>query len=200
MKSRPVAAVLALTLAGALLVGCGQPSSPAPTWKEVAVAEVEADAQVQIAKAEAAREELLHDMFELFGRVLGGETEQPHLEICGPEAKAIAQRVSADKGVKIGRTSWRLRNPDNVPPTWAETYVADQVEDARYVRHDDGRLAALFPIRMQTSCVTCHGDAATMDEGIKALLAESYPEDQATGFVYPGLRGYVWVEVPAGNS
>lgn len=197
MPSLATSSLVVLTAIGMLLGGCGKSETPTATWQAIGVADVGESAQAQVARAEAARQELLHDMFALFEKVMGGDADAPSLEVCGPEAKAIATRVAADKNVRIGRTSWRLRNPSNVPPAWAATYVADQVEDEVYVRHNDGRVAALFPIRMQTTCTTCHGDAETMDEDIKALLAEHYPEDEATGFPYPGLRGYIWVEVPA---
>ena len=36
----------------------------------------------------------------------------------------IAAGVAEERGVGIGRTSHRLRNPDNVPPPWAEDLVA----------------------------------------------------------------------------
>ena len=197
---RHAAVPVVLALLGLCLGACGEkPPAAAATWETIGVGDVDAAAQTQIAKAGAAREELLHDMFQLFAQVFGGAEGAPSLEICGPEAKAIAQRVANDKGVRIGRTSFRLRNPENVPPPWAVSYVADKVEEEVYVRHPDGRVAALFPIRMQTTCTTCHGDPDAIDAEIKALLAKHYPEDEATGFPYPGLRGYIWVEVPAAN-
>ncbi len=196
MPSRVTLSLVALTATLLLLGACGKSETSTGTWETIGVADVGEAGQAQVARAEAARQELLHDMFALFEKVMGSDADAPSLEVCGPEAKAIATRVAADKRVRIGRTSWRLRNPDNVPPSWAVPYVTDQVEDDVYVRHADGRVAALFPIRMQTTCTTCHGDAETMDDDIKALLAEHYPEDEATGFPYPGLRGYIWVEVP----
>src|SRR5919206_5275922 len=42
-----------------------------------------------------------------------------------PDANARACDGAADvPGVEVGRTSARLRNPDNAPPAWARTYVA----------------------------------------------------------------------------
>lgn len=198
MQSRHVTSMLTVALVGFLLVACGQKEVSTPAWKVIGIADVDESAQAQVGRAEAARQALLHDMFDLFGKVFS-EEETPNLEICGPEAKAIAMKVAGEKGVKIGRTSFRLRNKANVPPAWAEAYVADKVEEKIYVQNADGRIAALFPLRMQSNCETCHGDPATMDEAVKDLLAEHYPDDEATGFSSPGLRGYLWVEVPATN-
>ena len=196
MRIQVTATLVAIAMTGLLLVACGKPEAEAPTWQEIGIADVEEGARAQIGKADAAREALIHDMFELLGKVLT-EEETPRLEICGPEAEAVAKKVAADKAVKIGRTSFRLRNAKNVPPEWATTYVADRVEDEKYLRHADGRVAALFPLRMQKSCVTCHGDLAEIDEDVKALIAQNYPDDKAVDFPYTGLRGYIWVEVPA---
>lgn len=178
------------------LSACGKPANGPATWEVVGVGDLDAGAQAQVARAESARQALLHDMFELFAKVMGGNDAEPDLALCGPEAKAIAERVAADQKVQVGRTSFRLRNPANAPPEWAAPFVADEVEEEVYVRHADGRVGALFPIRMQTTCTVCHGEPDRMDEGVKALLAQHYPDDRATGFAYPGLRGYVWVMVP----
>ena len=67
------------------------------------------------------------------------------IEICATRAPAIAAEVAAEHGVRIGRTSWKLRNPANTPPVWAEPLVDERPEEPRLVADRAGRLGALTP-------------------------------------------------------
>ncbi len=120
------------------------------------------------------------------------------IDACRVKAPEIAANLSTD-GVRMGRSSHRLRNPANAGPEWIEATLARYVEDSRArepvpVELDDERLGYIEPIVMQPMCLTCHGDslAAPVAEAINEL----YPEDQATGFEVGELRGIFWVEFP----
>ena len=102
-------------------------------------------------------------------------------------------------GVKVGRTSHKLRNADNVGPEWAAAYVNDLVEDPTYLVGPNGELGALLPIKLKAECGMCHGPAEEIDESIMAAITEAYPDDQAVGFVEGDLRGWFWVEAPPGE-
>ena len=121
------------------------------------------------------------------------------IEVCNSQAPAIARAVATEYGVRIGRTSYRLRNPANVPPPWAEELVERRVEQPTWLAGPGGRLAGLLPIRLKPECGMCHGPMEEIDPEVRAALAERYPHDAATGF-HPGdLRGWFWVEAkPAG--
>jgi hypothetical protein len=98
--------------------------------------------------------------------------------------------------VAIGRTSWRLRNQNNLPPAWANELVAERLAEPAYLVGPDGQLGALLPIRLAKNCETCHGPSGQIGPEIRQVLAEHYPADQATGFVEGELRGWFWVEIP----
>ena len=117
------------------------------------------------------------------------------IEVCSQIAPAIARRVSDEHGLRIGRTSWRLRNPDNSPPVWARPSVERRVETQRVWRHESGTLAMLTPIRVSALCLQCHGSDEQISDETRARLDELYPEDDATGFAAGDLRGWFWVEV-----
>jgi hypothetical protein len=51
----------------------------------------------------------------------------------------------------------------------------------------DGRTGYVEPIYVKPVCLACHG--GNVDPGVKAKLAELYPEDQATGFREGDFRG-----------
>ena len=114
---------------------------------------------------------------------------------CKLEAPAIAARLSTD-GVTMGRTSHRLRNPENAGPAWAEAvlqaYLKNAEDAAPVLRQlEDGRTGYVEPIRMQAMCLTCHG--ADLAPELAARIELAYPEDTATGFELGDLRGVFWV-------
>lgn len=120
------------------------------------------------------------------------------IEVCRLEAPAIPGRV-APEGVAMGRTSHRLRNPDNAPLDWQRemlAYYLDNPDDRqpRQTRLDETRVAHVQPIETQPMCLSCHG--SDLDESVQTRLDELYPEDQATGFKTGELRGIFWVTMP----
>ena len=118
------------------------------------------------------------------------------IEVCSELAPGIAQSLSVD-GVRMGRSSHRLRNPDNAPPDWLapliERYASGDDELLpRMIAIGEGRTGYAEPIVVQPICLTCHG--SEIDEGIAQQLAALYPEDKATGFGAGDFRGVFWVE------
>jgi hypothetical protein len=122
------------------------------------------------------------------------------ITVCREKAPMVAAHVSDLYGIEIGRTSHRLRNPDNRAPAWAEPFVAVLEEDPTYVAGPDGELGALLPIRLKAECQMCHGPAETIDDEVMTAINEVYPRDQAVGFKEGDLRGWFWVEVPPGRQ
>jgi hypothetical protein len=118
------------------------------------------------------------------------------IAVCRDEAPEIAASTAKRLGVRIGRTSWKLRNAKNVSPPWAESLLADRPGEPRVAAGPKGRLGVTLPIRVAGACMTCHGPAETIPSDVRDALATLYPEDQATGFQEGDLRGWFWVEVP----
>ena len=115
---------------------------------------------------------------------------------CRIEAPKIAATLSQG-GVKLGRSSHRLRNPANAAPDWVTPVLAAYVaSDAGWrpelVQLPGDRVGYVEPVVAQTMCLTCHGDKLIPDLATK--IAELYPEDRATGFREGDLRGVFWVE------
>jgi len=118
---------------------------------------------------------------------------------CQLEAPAIAAALSQD-GIRLGRTSHRLRNPANSGPDWVSPILADYLADdsdrtPRTVPLPNGRSGFVEPILVQPLCLTCHGTAIAPD--VAARIEKLYPDDEAVGFEVGDLRGVFWVELPA---
>jgi hypothetical protein len=120
------------------------------------------------------------------------------IAVCKTEAPHIARALSVD-GVVMGRSSHKLRNPENVAPAWVtaiiETFASNGgVPTPTGVDLGGGRYGYVEPIMTQPLCLSCHGSSLHPD--IAATIGELYPDDEATGFSEGDLRGVFWVEFP----
>lgn len=118
------------------------------------------------------------------------------IDVCSIEAPEIAAELSVD-GVRMGRSSDRLRNPRNVPPEWLEPILEHYASNPgsrspQTVSIADGRTGYAEPIMIQPLCLTCHGKALHPD--VVAQIGELYPDDRATGYEAGDFRGVFWVE------
>ncbi len=121
------------------------------------------------------------------------------LDVCRIKAPSIASDVSSN-GIRVGRSSHKLRNQANQPPEWVRPVMQDYLENAddrepRVVTLDDGSNGYIEAIILQPQCTACHGD--NISRPVLDLLSEYYPQDQATGFAIGELRGVFWVQFPA---
>jgi hypothetical protein len=120
---------------------------------------------------------------------------------CRLKAPEIAATHTRD-GVRIGRTSHRLRNPVNVAPEWVEPILAAYITEAaasgpRALPLPNGRTGYTEPIFIQAPCLTCHGEA--IEPAVATRIEELYPDDRAVGFRLDDLRGAFWVEFASPN-
>jgi hypothetical protein len=185
--SRPVlrgsGGALAL-VACTLIIGCGGRPAPVP------------DAEVERAREVVAayKQELVETLVAALNE--GGPAGA--IAACREAAPEIAAARTA-AGVQVGRTSHRLRNPENAPPPWVAPLLAAYLEDPgqgqpRAVPLEAGSFGYVEPIRMLSFCLSCHGPA--IDPPLAAALRELYPEDRATGFRQGEIRGVAWAVLP----
>lgn len=120
------------------------------------------------------------------------------IQVCRVKAPGIAEALSVD-GVRVGRSSHRLRNPDNTAPGWVAPVMQAYLDDPssripQVVELADKRWGYVEPIIVQPLCLTCHGSALAPE--VAARISELYPEDRAVGFDAGDLRGVFWLEFP----
>ena len=186
---------LSVLLLATLIAGC---TANEVSWSEAAKDSLSPAQQAQLEKATAAKDGLAKNLMARLveGMQTGGASMA--IDVCKVAAPEIAQSVSGEQGVMIGRTSHKLRNPKNAPPYWAASYVAEQrAEPVVLTSDDDGSLAVLFPIKLKAECVQCHGPKEGIMPDVQEALNTGYPKDQATGFNEGDLRGWFHVVVPA---
>mgnify|MGYP001812839058 FL=1 len=120
--------------------------------------------------------------------------------VCNMTARGIANTYSVRNNWSVGRTSLKVRNPDNAPDTWEHAVLEDfesrkqKGEDPADIEHyeaveRDGKKVFRYMKAIPTAelCVVCHGE--NIDPYVDARLQELYPEDQARGFKPGDIRG-----------
>ena len=176
-----------------------QPSAAAESqrgWQEVAESTLDDVQRAQLAKASSAQQALGKTLLGALTASIGERGFAQSVEFCRGAAPDMAEKVGAEHGIAIGRTSHKLRNPQNAPPEWAAQTVASKDGGKHHFAGSDGSLGVLTPIMTAELCTKCHGGPDALADGVEAALTEKYPDDEATGFAVGELRGWFWVEVP----
>jgi hypothetical protein len=169
-----------------LVVGC--------TAQRPTDAEVTTRAQTELAPFKKSLKEAL--MTELAKSTVSA------IDVCSEKAPALAREASKN-GVRVGRSSPRLRNPGNAPPEWLAP-VMDELGRSergtpvsRVVDLGGGKRGYAEAIWLDAPCLLCHG--ASLAPEVEAKLAEKYPRDAARGFALGDFRGVFWVELDPGS-
>jgi hypothetical protein len=121
----------------------------------------------------------------------------------------IAQKISAEHttdDLMIRRVSLKVRNPLDEP----DDYERRVLEEMEALQRDGGspvenvevvavegeeRLRYMRPLTIKQPCLACHGPVEAMDDEVRSMLAERYPDDQAVGYAEGDLRGAISVVV-----
>ncbi|MCA9256769.1 MAG: DUF3365 domain-containing protein [Phycisphaerales bacterium] len=165
-------------------------------WTEVTKEDLSSGQKAKLQKAEEARNAMFGELLGELMKTLQKSGPAGAIDVCSKRAPEIADAAGKKHGVRIGRTSWKLRNPKNEPPVWAALLVDERPNKERYMVDDNGRFGALMPIRVAGTCLKCHGGDSDLAPGVKDQLNKLYKDDQATGFKDGDLRGWFWVEAP----
>lgn len=128
-------------------------------------------------------------------------------QFCAQNAENITNKLDAKfpKGVRVYRTSLRVRNPKNAPDK-IDAKVLEELnkEVAKKGYHkkpivvDLGDKKRVYvPLITENVCLKCHGNIDKINPEIKKSLAKKYPNDKAFNFKAGDLRGVIVAELPA---
>ncbi len=122
------------------------------------------------------------------------------ISVCNTRAMEIANKVSEEEGLKVGRVSLKNRNPKNAPNDWQRKTLEDfearkakgeSVESMTYAeiteQKNDRQFRFMKAIPTGEVCIFCHGDNIAPE--VMTRLKELYPDDRATGFNIGDIRG-----------
>lgn len=157
------------------------------------------------ATAMAASDRLIQTLLARLGEAIAEGGPEGAISVCQDVAQEMTDQIASEEGIEIRRTALRVRNPENAPDAferevlerWVREGVPAAPERVVVEDADGGRtLRWMRPIRLADMCVTCHGTAEQVPEGVEARLAEFYPQDEAIGFAPGDLRGAFSARVP----
>ena len=170
-----------------------------------------ADTQQRAEQSRAVIQEFAQQLQGALGKAMREEGPVKAIEVCNQAAPAIAQAEAQKHGWGVGRTSLKLRNPDNAPDAWERAVLqqfeqrAAQGESPQGMAHfevveQNGRQVFRFmsaigmPPMEQMPCLMCHGTEIRPD--ISAKLDRLYPNDQARGYRPGMIRGAFTITQP----
>lgn len=158
------------------------------------------------ARAQAALTEFSSQLRHVLQEQLQTEGSLSAIDVCHVQAPRIAQEVMLTHGVRLGRTSERLRNPANAPTEWQtewlQQFAANMAEGEPAAEQqaiidthlpDGVALRLVRGIPVESACTLCHGPKVAAE--LSAALANYYPDDAATDYKVGDLRGLIWVEI-----
>ncbi|NOR40054.1 MAG: DUF3365 domain-containing protein [Gammaproteobacteria bacterium] len=133
------------------------------------------------------------------------------ISVCNLTAPGIANTYSVRNGWDVGRTSLRLRNPDNAPDAWERATLESfeerkragedpvKMEHYEVVRQDGiSELRYMKAIPTGQLCLACHGEQ--VDSTVKTRLKKLYPYDQALGYRKGDIRGAFTITQPLSTA
>jgi hypothetical protein len=130
------------------------------------------------------------------------------MQVCSSQAQALTREVAEKQGVRVGRTSLKVRNPMNAPDAWERQVLSRLQGQAREGKLPDevfeatemgGKKVFRYakPVNIAPVCTGCHGEISQIPEEVRGILKERYPLDQATGYKPGDLRGIVSAVIPS---
>lgn len=191
---------LTLALGAALAVGAVSPPSQSAAGQP--------DVTVEVKASRAAAQQFGGTLKEALQQAVRNGGPVDGISVCHDKAGQIAADLAQNLGILVGRTSLKIRNPDNAPDNWelavlkqfearkAQGESADKLEFFAIIDDDKGQKTFRYmkAIPTASACLVCHGE--NIDPEVDIKLKELYPNDKARGFREGDLRGAFTIAKP----
>jgi len=124
------------------------------------------------------------------------------IDYCSVHAIPITDSISKNEQVKISRVSHKARNPLNVADKreieMIEQYILQQNEGKQLVPQvvtGNGQKTFYSTVVLSSPvCLSCHGEYNSIDENVRKVINERYPDDKAVNFSLNEIRGMFKIE------
>ncbi len=128
------------------------------------------------------------------------------VRVCSEKAQEMTRGFNAQPGQTVRRVSLRVRNPQNKPDEYERRRLEelDLLTQRKELRNEyfevvkeggQRYLRYMRPLTALPLCINCHGPKENISADVKAILADKYPDDRATGFLVGDLRGAISVKI-----
>ncbi|WP_322981172.1 DUF3365 domain-containing protein [Pseudomonas sp. C11] len=113
--------------------------------------------------------------------------------------QALAPQIASEhsqQAWQLGRTSLKVRNPNNAPDAWERNVLerfaeaasaGTPIKELRYGEEVDGEYRYMQAIAVGEPCMACHGTSIKAE--VQEAIDQYYPHDQARGYKVGELRG-----------
>lgn len=198
------ARAVALCLALVLTAACGgDPGSAGDAVEDPATPPLsDAERSAAVERGEAAAALLQGALGSTLQQRIQADGLVGAVDFCDLQALPLTAQVTEELGVEVGRTATRLRNPANAPDPVdrraLEAFAGTSVGQVPFHLEPVGDSAVRYykPLYAAQLCVGCHGPREELAPELARVLAERYPEDQATGYAVGDFRGVIRVTLP----
>lgn len=158
-------------------------------------------------QSRATAQSFMHALGGTLKSLLDNAETENAIIVCKQIAPALAADYSKD-GWIVRRVSLKSRNKSlGVPDTWERRELegfdrhhlsgepTDELEMSAIVDEADGLwFRYLKAIPTQPMCLQCHGKAEDIPDGVKTILANEYPNDDAIDYSVGEIRGAISIK------
>ncbi|MEA3413392.1 MAG: DUF3365 domain-containing protein [Pseudomonadota bacterium] len=83
------------------------------------------DIEARATEARAAGNQLFLELKKVVTEAAQAQGAAAAIEVCNVKALPTTRRVSEEAGMEVGRTSHKLRNPENAPDAWEQKVLVE---------------------------------------------------------------------------
>jgi len=123
-----------------------------------------------------------------------------------PISKLLEFWPIARLNVNIKRTRSNFRNEKNSPSSeekqvlvkWNDKMINGESLSPQVIKHTNGEILFMAPIKLKTLCLTCHGTKEAISIDVNASIIKHYPHDAANNYNEGDSRGAWSITFPKG--
>ncbi len=196
--------ILTVSILLVLLVQACKSKSTDKPGNEASVEQVSYTQEELMIKGKEIAGQINSSLQEALKKAIQEKGFEGAIGFCSLKAIPITDSISQKESVRIQRVSHKARNPENLADSEDMKIIEKYLQisqdtlakkQAMMVKHDEKKIF-YAPIYVANSlCLNCHGaPGKEILPSLGKVIAEKYPDDQATGFSLNDFRGLMKIE------